>query len=381
MFKFVSFVPSCLMLFVVSESVMANKVEDETSSSKDFVEVAITPQFQNSLNSGGNTANYEFDFLGLQTLHRSAGAFGDTRLAWWVIRNETIGNTPTGEFSDDAGLLWNTNDGDAPDPSNFLGVLVIEQYFIDEALKVSAGKVYPGNDLAVSDYTGDDRGTFMSEVIASDIAGRYFNAIGLGSVVTYRQNNWFVTGVVSDATAEDDFIDVSSFKDGHFLYAVELGFSPDNEAGNSVVTVTPYSIDATAEQKKETGVVLAYTIEYGKDAEYANFARYTWRNGGDGKTQTANAHGLKTDNAGFIGWAWNRPFSRENQQLSAALMYGSATDYQRQQGMNNQYGVESYWRFSPTPWFNISPSLQLLKNADDELETVVGLRFKLHYGI
>lgn len=381
MFKSMSIVPCFLMISILCGNSVAEELESEAASSEDFINIAITPQMQSSLNAGSNTANYEVDFVGLKTIRQSAGTVGKTRLAWWGIRNETLGNTPSGKFADDMGSLWSTNDGDAPEASNFLGVLLLEQYFINDSLKISAGKIYPGSDLATSDYAGDDRATFMSEVIGSDIAGNYFNAIGLGSLVTYRQNNWFVTGLVSDSTAEDEFIDIESFNDGHFLYSAELGFNPSNELGNSVVTITPYMIDATEYQNKEKGLVLAYTLEYGKDAEYANFARYTWRDGGEGVNDSAKADGLKVDKAGFIGWAWNRPFNMENQQLSAALMYGAATDYQKQQGMNDQYGIESYWRFSPTNWFNISPNIQFLKNVDSELETIVGLRFKLHYGV
>lgn len=369
-----------LVFLTVAEFAGANDTENNPNT-EDFVEVAVTPQFQQSLRSGNSTGNYELDFLGLQTLRRSTNAIGNTRLAWWILRNETLGNNATGEFSDEAGLLWNTNDGDAPTPSNFLGLLVIEQFFIDDKLKVSAGKVYPGNDLAVSEYAGDDRATFMSEVIASDIAGRYFNAIGLGGLATYKQDNWFMTGLVSDATAEEEFIDLSSVKDGSFLYAFELGFQFKKHENHSVFTATPYTIDATDSLKSEKGVVLAYTFEYGQNSEYANFARYTVRDGGEGHTDAANEEALKTDQAGFVGWAWNRPFNKEKQQLAVALMYGSATDYQRQKGMNSQYGIESYWRFSPTPWFNITPSIQLVNNKTDNLETVAGLRFKLHYGV
>ncbi len=357
------------------------EILDDSLDRDDYMQFVFTPLYQRTLNAGDESSNYELDFLGLKTVRQSAGTIGNTRIAWWGLRNETIGNTPAGELASDAGLLWNTNDGDAPEASNFLGVLVVEQYFKNDALKISAGKVFPGNDVAVSDYAGDDRSTFMSEIIASDIAGQYFNATGLGGVVTYEQPAWFITGVVSDATAEDEFIDVSTFKDGNFLYAAEAGFTPNLQQGSLVATVMPYTVDSNEQLKRETGVVLAYTFEYGDNAEFASFGRYTWRDGGEGRTESDNAEALKTDMAGHIGWAWNRAFGRENQQLGTALMYASPTDYQRRQGLSTQYGVESFWRVSVTPWFSITPNIQLLRNSEDELETVVGLRLKLQYSM
>jgi hypothetical protein len=49
---------------------------------------------------------------------------------------------------------------------------------------------------------------------------------------------------------------------------------------------------------------------------------------------------------GFIGFAWNRPFGRENDQLGIAAVLGKPTRYQRELGYNTQYGIESFWRFN-----------------------------------
>ncbi|MBA1446778.1 MAG: carbohydrate porin [Gammaproteobacteria bacterium] len=79
-------------------------------------------------------------------------------------------------------------------------------------------------------------------------------------------------------------------------------------------------------------------------------------------------------NKDFIGATWNRPFGRANQQLAAAALYGQATGFKQSQGFNNQYGAELYWKFQPESWSHITPSVQFLRNRDDRLETVVGLR-------
>jgi len=80
------------------------------------------------------------------------------------------------------------------------------------------------------------------------------------------------------------------------------------------------------------------------------------------------------EQGGFLGVAWNRPFGRTDQQLAASLIYGKPADYRREQGFDTQYGTEVFWKWQPRSWLTIIPNLQLTRNFEDDIETVVGLR-------
>ena len=108
------------------------------------------------------------------------------------------------------------------------------------------------------------------------------------------------------------------------------------------------------------------------------FGRYTFADGGSGKMAESQAAALPLDNGGFVGFARNRPFDREAQQIGAALMYGEPTDYREAQGFTDPYGIETYWKFDVLEWLRLTGDLQIVNNIDDEIEIVPGFRLKLH---
>lgn len=355
---------------------LAEKFEDQPEA-PDFVTVAVTPQYQRLTRLGERHGNYELDFIGLISLRRGAGAIGDTRLGWWWLRNDTFAGRSTGELSEAAGLLWDFNDGDAPEASNALGVLALQQSLLDERLTLKIGKLYPGNDFAESDYTGDDRATFMSALLAGEIAGRWFDTIGLGLHVAWEGSGWFLQGTVVDAQAESSGLDFDSLGKGKFLWSAEFGYQPERRDGLTRVALMPYAVDGTDALSSETGLVLSLTHEFGADARYAVFGRYTWRDGGHARSPDFAEFELPAERSGFLGLAVNALFGRADQQFAVALMAASPTAARKAAGFNTQYGVEAYWQFAPFDWFLVTPDLQILRNRDDDLETIIGLRFKL----
>ena len=73
----------------------------------------------------------------------------------------------------------------------------------------------------------------------------------------------------------------------------------------------------------------------------------------------------------------NAPLGRTSDQIALAALTGHPTDYQSSLGFTTQYGIETYWKIGVVEGLNLTPSLQLLKNLDGELETVIGIRLKL----
>ena len=367
-----------LLCLLAGTAARAEKFDDEPGV-PDFLDLSVTPQYQSLHRDGGHNGNYEVDFIGLWTLRQGDERWGDTRVVWWWLYNHTFSGTSTGELSSRAGLLWGINDGDAPDPEDALGVLALQQVMFDGQLELLAGKLYPGNDFAESDYWGDDRDTFLSEMMASDVAGRWFATIGLGLRATWNADNWFIQGMMVDAQAEKAYLDFDSLGKGRFLWGVELGYRPKRPSGLTSLSLMPYRIDATESLTSETGWVAAFTHEFGEQADYALFGRYTWRNGGEGRTPEAVEDELPVRRGGFVGVAWNAPLQRPGDRLAAAFMHGTPTDWKRAQGYDDQYGLEVYWKVKAMPWLLVTPDVQLVRNRDDEIETILGMMFKLQW--
>jgi hypothetical protein len=80
---------------------------------------------------------------------------------------------------------------------------------------------------------------------------------------------------------------------------------------------------------------------------YALFARYPYRNGSEGKGIDYINVKPVVKQGGFVGAAWNRPFSAERQQIGASLILSQAADYKTLDGFNDQSGGEIYWKIQP----------------------------------
>jgi len=350
--------------------------DPEPDEVPEFILLKLAPHFQAALRAREVTSNSEVDFIGHQKFYRprNRGILGEGGLAWWIFHSETVGKVPTSEFARRAGLLWKPNDGDAPEPEVAVGMITWRQRLFNNRVVAFVGKNYPGILYAQSDYSGDDRTTFISSIIAGDQVGHYFETIGLGVNVRYQPGDWFVQGGLTDAQAMNPFLDFNSLKKGKFLWSFEVGYNPKRDDGTTNVTVMPYTIDQTGSLTREKGLVLSFTHEFGARA-YAVFGRYVFRQGGKGLTEQDRGDEQPLIQGGFAGFALNRPFGAETHQIAAAFMYGRPTDFKKSQGFNTQYGVEAFWKIKLTSWLYIMADLQFIRNKDDKLEFMPGLLF------
>jgi hypothetical protein len=218
--------------------------------------------------------------------------------------------------------MVDTNLGDADNPFNGIGVLAFQQFFLQQQLELSLGKLYPANEMMNSDYYGDDRTSFLSEMLSGDPNGPALSLNDLGMQITYHWTDWF---------AQSAFIDDKGQN--------ELDFS----------------------------------------SEYAVFDRYGFYDNGIDKAPDSQETEFRGKYGGFIGTAWNRPFGYENQRLALAFMQGTPTKQVIQQGFNTQYGAEIYWDYNPFSWLYLTPDIQLINNKNNQLETIIGFRFKMQY--
>ncbi|RDH81860.1 MAG: hypothetical protein DIZ78_15520 [endosymbiont of Escarpia spicata] len=363
----------------MTQTVEAGRLDDALEASEQaqhFIDLSAVPAYQYAPRTEDDTGNYSLDAIANFNLaQRDSGTFGSTNLVMWVNSANKIGSLSSApEFADQAGLLWDTTDIGADSASTTLLVLAVEQWFFDNSLSVGVGKFFPGQFFLLSAYTADNSNTFQNKMISGNPVASFWESIGLGTAGAWYADGWTVQAGVIDAQATANGLDFSSFGKGKYAYMLELAYEPGNPNGTTSLSALAYLVDEHDDLTTERGLVGQFTHEFGAQAEYATFGRYTVKNGGTGKTAAAQSTALSVKDGGFIGAAWNRPFGRANQQLAAAALYGQASSFKKMQGFNNQYGAELYWKFQPESWFHITPSVQFLRNRDDRFETVVGLR-------
>ena len=356
--------------------------EDAAQISQDYMQVAMTGIYQSALQAGEDTGNFEIDLMGAMTIldRDNNQTFGSSSLVYWVFSVANFGDMQsTADFARKAGLLWPTNDVAVGDSFTAFGIFAWQQQLWHDRFTLHAGKLFVGNFVSESPYTASNTETFMSRVISNDMAGRYFDTMGLGAQLQYNGERWFATGGLVDATAGDEF-DFNTFYNGDWTVYGEAGYRPARLApGISVVSMLVTSAASTKTLNSQQTVTAAFTHEFGGDgADYAVFGRYTFGDGGEGKSDASFEAALPLENGGFVGIAWNKPFGREAQQIGAALMYGEPTEFRRTQGFDDQYGIESYWKVNFRDWLSISANVQVLNNFDKDLEVVPGLRVKIY---
>ncbi|RLJ18479.1 hypothetical protein DJ030_01725 [bacterium endosymbiont of Escarpia laminata] len=364
---------------VMTQTVEASRLNDAleaSAQSQQYLDLSAVPAYQYALREEGDTGNYTLDAIAnINLFRRDSGTFGSTNLVIWMNSADKIGDLHSApELAGQAGLLWDTTDNGSDSASTSLLVLAVDQWFFDHRLSVGLGKYFPGQFFLLSDYTADNSNTFTNKMISGNPVASFWESIGLGVAGAWHGDQWTVQAGVVDAQATADGLDFSSFSKGKYAYMLELAYEPGNPNGTTSLSALGYLVDEHDDLTTERGLVGQFTHEFGEQAEYATFGRYTVKNGGTGKTAAAQSSSLSVKDGGFIGAAWNRPFGRANQQLAAAALYGQASSFKKMQGFNNQYGAELYWKFQPESWFHITPSVQFLRNRDDRLETVVGLR-------
>ena len=353
------------------------EVDKADAAGRNLLQVAFTPLYQKAIEAGEDTGSYELDIVGsLVAFDGDGGFFGDGRIVLWALALDNLGNLhPASVMAVKAGLLWPTNDVVVPGSTTSLPLLAWAQRCADDRLQVWAGKLWPHLFFVKQNLTGDNPVGFMSRLISNDMAARYYNLTGLGVFAEYSGKGWFVKGAFVDAQAGAE-LDVSSFAEGRWAWVAEAGWRAERASGATSLSALVSVVDDTDDVEGETAHSLAFSHDLAR-SEHTVFGRYTYRRGGAPLTESGVPLSKPLDRSAFVAWAWNRPFGSDRQQLAAALVYGEPIEFTAALGFNNQYGVEVFWKFRVGEWLEITPDLQLVRNRDNDLEIVPGLRLRL----
>ena len=126
-----------------------------------------------------------------------------------------------------------------------------------------------------------------------------------------------------------------------------------------------YHVDKTSNTREGEG--FAISIDQDLNESWATFLRYgvAWRQKRDLQ------HVLSS------GVVFKRPFGFTRDRLGLAFMWGRPTNG----NLDDQYGLESYWRVQLTERLEFGPDLQLLlfppKAPKHDIEVVGGLRMRI----
>jgi len=360
----------------VAHSQRLQVVDEAAAVDKNVVQFAFTPLYQYAIDANEDTGSYELDIVGsLVALDGDGGSIGLGRVVFWALALDNLGNLqPASEMAEKAGLLWPTNDVVLPGSTTSLPLLAWAQGFADDRLDVWAGKLWPQLFFVEQKLAGDNPVGFISRLISNDMAARYYDLTGLGVFAEYSVRGWFVKGAFVDAQAEAQ-LDVSSFAEGHWAWVAEGGWRSER-AGATSFSALVSVVDDTDDVEGETAHSVAFKHDLA-GSEQSVFGRYTYRRGGAPRTERGVLLSKPLDRSAFVAWGWNRPFGSDRQQLAAALVYGEPIELTAALGFNIQYGLEVFWKFHVGGWLEITPDLQLIRNLDNDLEVVPGLRLRV----
>ncbi len=361
----------------VAQSQRLVEVDEADAAGQNIFQVAFTPLYQYAIDSDEDTGSYEFDIVGsLRAFEGGGGSLGAGRIVFWALALDNLGDLqPASEMASAAGLLWPTNDVVVDGSTTSVPLLAWAQRCADDRLEVWAGKLWPQLFFVKQELAGDNPVGFMSRLISNDMAARYYDLTGIGAFAEYSGKGWFVKGAFVDAQAEAE-LDVSSFAEGHWAWVAEGGWLSGRAGGAMSLSALVSVIDDTDDVEGETAYSLAFSHDLAR-SEHAVVGRYTYRRGGAPRTERGVLLAKPLDRSAFVAWAWNRPFGSDRQQLAAAIVYGEPIELTAALGFNIQYGLEVFWKFRFGKWLEITPDLQLIRNRDNDLETVLGLRLRV----
>lgn len=330
---------------------------------------AYTPLFQ--LGEGGNAyLDAELDFGFIQNLYDDGCGTKGNILAYmlWV---ETFSDQPTGEFSQQYGLVTQPNSG-GTDPKDYtvqLNVLAWEQSWNDEGVSLRVGQLRNDFFFGVNKYHNDDRYVFLHTVL-SGLQGVNWAATGkgLGAMLDIRGDDAYMTFGFSDAKANQTYPDFESFLDGKYHYIGEFGLTPD----------------FNGENKGEYKITLSHTARTGDPNDV------TQR---DGAALILSAQQDIHDQVG-LSMRWNKSFERFNaglrESLAAGVTLTGIREYKddwislgffygkptiRQQ--NEEYGLELYWRAQITETIEVTPDIQFYLQRAGQPGTAVFGAFRI----
>lgn len=186
----------------------------------------------------------------------------------------------------------------------------------------------------------------------------------LGAVAKgFVTDNFWFGGQIYDANAVSGEFDIDTIGENEWLSAVEFGWTPDfDNYKTNRVQLTLWHKDPREEAGTSEGFGAAFTACHPFSKDLLSFVRMGWSDGGAGvpaetSLSTGFEYTVRPDQKLAIGAGWSEPSDSE---------------------FDDEYVLETSYKWQVTPNMSITPDLQLLanptKNPDRDLAVVGGVR-------
>ncbi len=312
--------------------------------------LAYTPLFQLG-ERGKDYMDAELDFGFIWNLYDDGCSQGN--LLAYMLWVQTFSNMPTGEFSQQYGVVTQPNSG-GTDP-NFattqLNILAWEQTWLDESISLRVGQLRNDFFFGTNKYHNDDRYVFLHSVL-SGLQGINWAATGkgIGAMLDVRGERFYTTVGFSDAKARQTYPDIQSFFDGRYHYLGEVGWTPtfgcDSE-GEYKITLshTARTGDPNdVSQRQGYGLILSASQDINRRVGLS--ARW------NKSFERFNA-GLRESLA--AGFTFTGVGNYEDDWFSIGYFYGKPID----RSLDEEHGMEFYWRAQITKTIEVTPDFQV----------------------
>jgi carbohydrate-selective porin OprB len=282
---------------------------------------------------------------------------------YFVDAREFLGKS-TSALSEHCDTSLGVNDGGVDEPFTALVDLWWEQRFLEGRLNVLAGQIQLQGLMNANTYADDDTFSFLAQPVATNPATVIVPA-GLGAFAQVAASDrWYLSLAFVDAAANGEYPDFETFANGEYLYAAELGLTPElPSVGAGTYRFTGFWRDDTEAAPAAAGWALSFEQDLGERAGL--FLRYAGVDEEDCDLQQVLGTGA----------VLRRPFGRARDWIGFAFMWGAVTD----DAPRNEYALEAYWRIQLTERLEFTPDLQVHMHPGrgDGVSVMGGLRLRI----
>lgn len=312
----------------------------------------LLSQYANTSQGDKDAFGDIFRFQGSWTaFQRDNGNLG--RLEWRLeSRSSVFGQQSPSDLSNQIGAAaLNTGFGYSSSFNMDLAIINWTQGFRGSTTGLAAGRLAFDVYLDAMPFQTFSRGFLNRAFLVNPTIGT--TGIGaLGAVAKgYVTRQIWVGGQFHDANAASGRFDLDTAREGEWLSAVEVGWSPSlAERRNKMVQFTYWHKDARQQAGTSSGNGWAVSAAYRLSDKYFPFLRFGDSNGGAGvAAETAISGGVeinrRSDEIWTIGAGWARPSERT---------HGS--------GKRDEWVFETSYKFQLGRNFSLTPDLQILIN-------------------
>ena len=311
----------------------------------------------------------EFVLLGKNNRQRS------THFDYWLYTTEPSNpDESVPRLAENAGLLWYTNDLGVNVLLTGIGAMAFRQQLFADKLSIRIGKIFPGVYYQSNYYAPNNSETHMNNILSGNPVSSWFGTLGLGTMLEYEGINWYAKLGIHDATAIEE-IDFKTISDGKFLYVSELGIKsnhPDKENRFSIL----YSfVNQLPEITAEHGISIGGVYYFAQNRNWGVYGRYSFRIGGEGKTEEARSIENILVNGGFLGVSKKAPWNLAKAEIGGATFFGQPNKYLIDMEKKAQYGLETYFKWNFKELLHAAFDFQLI-NTGTRFEPIIGIRIK-----